>query len=330
MLFLQSQRNLKEFVMSGKISALGFLMLVGSFGLLQGQTIDDAIKHAAVEVSGKLPQGSTVAVINFISESTRLTDYVIDELNIAIVAAGQITPVERRRLAAIQDELNFNMSGEVSDESAQNIGRMLGAQNIVMGSIEIIGQVYRIRFQAVSAESASIQAAFSENIKKDSVLDSLLAGTKSLVDFSGGERLGTAGLNLLFGAGSFFIEGDKVGGGITALLEGLGALSFITSLILDNAYPEYNYKWGEDNYYGGRNGGRERVSIAETYFAYPFFVGAALYAGGAIYGVIRAAIYHRPGSLVAETPFDGLDINLVSVPGRAPAPGLRVAYTWEF
>ncbi|MDR1575830.1 MAG: CsgG/HfaB family protein [Treponema sp.] len=291
-------------------------MLIVSFSLLHAQTIDEAIKNAAAGISEKLPQGSTVAVINFSSESARLTDYAIDELNGAIVNTGKLKPVERRQLNAVRDELNFNMSGEVSDESAQSIGRMLGTRNIVTGSIEIIGAVYRIRFQAVSVESASIQYAFSETIKNDSVLESLLVGTKSLVDFTTEERLGTAGLNLLFGAGSFFIEGDKFGGGVTAGLEAAGIALLVYSL------AQFNTQHSAGNY------SEEYDSIEKSYEAYPFFIGIGLYAGGAIFGVIRAFIYHKPGSLVAKTPFDGLDLNLVSAKNNTP--GLQVAYTWRF
>ncbi|MDR2435521.1 MAG: CsgG/HfaB family protein [Treponema sp.] len=300
-----------------RIVALGFLMLLVSFSLVHAQTIDEAIKNAAAEISEKLPRGSTVAVINFSSESARLTDYAIDELNGAIVNTGKLKPVERRQLNAVRDELNFSMSGEVSDESAQSIGRMLGAQNIVTGSIEIIGAVYRIRFQAVSVESASIQYAFSETIKNDSVLESLLAGTKTQVDFTAKERLGTAGLNLLFGAGSFFIEGDKFGGGLTAGLEAAGIALLVYSL------AQFNTQHSAGSYR------EEYDSIEKSYEAYPFFIGIGLYAGGAIFGAIRAFIYHKPGSLVAETPFDGLDINLVSTKNSIPAPGLQVAYTWR-
>ncbi|MDR2393516.1 MAG: hypothetical protein LBD93_05110 [Treponema sp.] len=56
--------------------------------------------------------------------------------------------------------MDFNMFDEVSDESAQGIGRMFGAQSIIIGSIEVIGSQYRIRFQAIATEGATIECAF--------------------------------------------------------------------------------------------------------------------------------------------------------------------------
>jgi hypothetical protein len=276
-----------------------------TYGQLQAQTLDDSIKNAASELSGNLAGGSIVAVISFQSQSSRLADYAIDELNNAIVNIGSLKPVERRRLDAVRGELGFNMSGEVSDESAQSIGQLLGAQSIIMGSIEIIGSVYRIRFQAITTETATIQYVFSENIRNDRVLESLLRGTNYLVDFTFQERLSASALNLLFGAGSFAVEGDKLGGGITAALEGLGTVAIAYSLIASGFEPFYDWE-----------------SII------PFSIGLGTYVGGAIYGIIRAQTHHKPGSQMAINPFDRLGIDLVS--SANDGLGLKISYAWSF
>ena len=156
-----------------------FLVLTLGRAFLNAQTLDESIRQAAAEMSERLTGGSTVAVINFQSPKNELTEYVIDELNGAIVRIGRIRAVERRRLEAIRTELQFNISGEVSDESAQSIGRILGAQSIIMGSLQTIGSSHRIRFQAVSTEDAVIQHVFSGNIYDDNILVSLLVGSNT-------------------------------------------------------------------------------------------------------------------------------------------------------
>jgi curli biogenesis system outer membrane secretion channel CsgG len=77
----------------------------------------------------------------------RLSAYVIDELNNAIVNAneGKITVVDRQQLNLIMQEMQFQTSGLVSDESAQAIGRILGAQYIVSGSMEPVAGFYHAR-----------------------------------------------------------------------------------------------------------------------------------------------------------------------------------------
>jgi hypothetical protein len=111
------------------------MALVGPGGLNAQNSLilDDAIQQSAAEIEGRLPEGIKIVILNFSSPSVRLSNYVIDELTGAIVNGGKITVVDRQNLTLIQQEMNFQLSGEVSDESAQEIGRKLGAQSIVSG-----------------------------------------------------------------------------------------------------------------------------------------------------------------------------------------------------
>lgn len=69
----------------------------------------------------------------------------------------------------------FQLSGEVSDETAQSIGKKLGAQTIVSGSVEPMGDILRLRIRAIAVESAAIQGIYTANIQKDRFLTSLTA-----------------------------------------------------------------------------------------------------------------------------------------------------------
>jgi TolB-like protein len=291
---------------------LGFVFFVLLTTAVYAQTLDSAIADAAAGISGRLPEGTTVVVLDFQSPTERLTNYVIDELNGKFVNIGKLKPVERRQLDAVRSELNFNMSGDVSDESAQRIGRMLGSQYMIMGSIEMIGAEYRIRFRAITVETASIVYTFSQNTKNDRVLETLLMGAAaSLVDFTFQERITASALNLALGAGSFFIQKDTRGGGITAALEGLGIIGMVAGQLLYSSHYRESYS-----------------SINDSYYAYPFYLGLGAYLGGAVYGVIRAQTYHKPGSQVAVSPPNGLRLNLVSHDNKHP--GLGISYAWSF
>jgi hypothetical protein len=174
-----------------------------------------------------------------------------------------------------------------------------------MGSLEVIGSVYKIRFQAIATETATIQYAFSKDINNDRVLEYLLQSSNNFVDFTFQEKLRASALNLLFGAGSFAVEGDKLGGSITAALEGLGTVAIAYSLIVSAFEPLYDWE-----------------SII------PFSIGLGAYVGGAIYGIIRAQTYHKPGSQLAVNPFDRLGIDLVSTANDNL--GLKISYAWRF
>ena len=292
----------------------GILVLIFGVNVAYTQTLDNAIADAGSQVSQRLPERSTVVVVNFQADSERLTNYVIDELNGQIANIGKIKPVERRQLNAIRSELNFNMSGDVSDESAQSIGRMLGAQYLILGSIDFIGNQYRIRFRAITTQTASIEYAFSQNIKNDPVLGSLIGGTSSTVDFTPGERWGASGLNLFFGLGSFTIQKDNGGGTFTAILEGLGVISMVGASLL------YEVEGGSV--------GEKMYMVGVSDWGYLFYGGLGVYVIGAVYGIIRPHVYSRHGSVASATSFDRIQLNLVALDNKKT--GLQISYKWLF
>jgi hypothetical protein len=158
-----------------KLSCFWGLLFCGFIGYAQeAMILDDAIMDTAGFFSSKLPSGSTVAVTNFEAETKALSDFVIEELSVAFANTGNVRVVERSRLEILQTELNFNMSGLVSDETAQGIGRMTGAQILFSGSISQYRDIYRMRVQAIAVETAEVIGTRTINIKYDPVLTGLV------------------------------------------------------------------------------------------------------------------------------------------------------------
>ena len=89
----------------------------------QQLVLDEVVKRAARGVEEVLPQRTLVAVLNFASTSETFSDYVMEELTGELVMGRKVTIVDRRSLALISQEMNLQLSGDVSDESAQAIGR---------------------------------------------------------------------------------------------------------------------------------------------------------------------------------------------------------------
>jgi hypothetical protein len=69
--------------------------------------------------------------------------------------------------------MDFQLSGEVSDETAQSIGKKLGAQTIMSGSITAIGNTYRLRIRAISVETAEILGMQNVDVAQDSRIAAL-------------------------------------------------------------------------------------------------------------------------------------------------------------
>ena len=158
-----------------KLIVLGMVLLCSTYVYAQEtMVLDDAIIDSVLFFSSKLQTGSTIAVANIDAETKELADFIISELSIAFANTGNVRIVERNRLELLQSELNFNMSGSVSDETAQGIGRMIGAQIIFSGDIKQFRNIYRLRIQAIAVETAEIIGARTINVNYDPTLTGLL------------------------------------------------------------------------------------------------------------------------------------------------------------
>jgi TolB-like protein len=143
------------------------------------KTIDQAIQEAAQDIESKLEAGIKIAALSFNSPSGGLSEYVLEELSGYMVNGGKLFVVDRSDLDAIRAELDFNLSDEVDDRAAQEAGRMLGAQYIVSGSFQELGDVSRIRFKTIAVQSAGIAAQSSADVMNDSKVQRLLASSPS-------------------------------------------------------------------------------------------------------------------------------------------------------
>jgi hypothetical protein len=150
-------------------------------------TLDAALVNSLAYLQGKIPKGSKVLLLNFPAPTKTLSKYLIDELTAHIVNSGSFVVVERNNLEALQKELNFQMSGEVSDETAVSIGRKLGAQSIISGSVEPLGDAYRLHIQATEVESAAIQGMQNTLVMQDAVFAALSGRKRSLTGGRGGD-----------------------------------------------------------------------------------------------------------------------------------------------
>jgi TolB-like protein len=186
------------------VFALSFFTVSVSFAQ-SAVSLDVALQICAKNIEKNLKEGTIIAVLNFKSGSVRLSDYVIQELTTLLSDNGIVRVVDRENLDLIAAEMNFQYSGEVSDESMQSIGQKLGAQSIVTGSSEPMGDYYRVRFRTISVETAEVQDQTTQRVIQDRQLVRLLDAKNSIgmgnTKFFLGAKLGV-------GIGFHTIHGD--------------------------------------------------------------------------------------------------------------------------
>lgn len=144
-----------------------------------GITLDQAIAEAAAQIDAEFSAGTKIALLNFNSPSDRFSLYVLDELSVNLIASRKLTIVDRAEVDLIRSEFAFQFSGEVSDDSMQALGRMLGAQSIVSGSLTEIGGDYRITIRVLNVETAVVAVHYRTDIANDNRVRALLAGGRS-------------------------------------------------------------------------------------------------------------------------------------------------------
>jgi len=124
--------------------------------------LENALARAANVVIESIQQGTTVAVLSMASRDPSESEFAIDELTFFLVNTGKFKVVDRRSLDAIQAEAKFQYSGDVDDNSAVSIGKLLGANIVITGSISGSGSTRRLRAKALNVQTAEIMAMASE------------------------------------------------------------------------------------------------------------------------------------------------------------------------
>lgn len=215
--------KMKKIIFTLMFSLIGIAV---SFSQAKGVTIDNALKQAAEKFSSSLKNKTTVAILGISSSYNELSEYMLGELTTDIVQLRKLQVVTRANLDVIKKEMNFQLSGEVSDETMQQLGAKTGAQTVISGTFKPLGTLYVLDIQAFDVTTATIQDTYRSNVVSDETLELLtkkkIVGTSGKIqanDYTAGERLGIGFQNILLGLGSYrnghwgdgiFLTGSKL------------------------------------------------------------------------------------------------------------------------
>ncbi|MDR1898805.1 MAG: hypothetical protein LBQ55_02235 [Treponema sp.] len=137
--------------------------------------LDTAVREAAGQMEANLPGQTKVALVSVASSSAQLSEYVISRLEAALVGGKKLVVVDRANLDKVREEQGFQLSGDVSDESAKAIGQLLGAGAIVTGAFTDLGDVYSLTLKAINMETAAVAVSYPADIAKSTRIETLLA-----------------------------------------------------------------------------------------------------------------------------------------------------------
>ena len=134
-----------------------------SSGISQ-EKLAEAVRNLSFKISESLTNNSTIAVLNIYSSDSKASEYIVGELEYNLVNSGRFIIVDRRRLDQIRSEQNFQLSGDVDDNSAVSIGQILGANIVITGEITGSGSNQRLVIKALDVKTAQIVSMAREQL----------------------------------------------------------------------------------------------------------------------------------------------------------------------
>ena len=143
-----------------------------------GLSLLEAVEQSAEKIAEELPAGSRVAIIAFESENDNLSDFIMEEITGALVERG-IEVADRQNLEYVYKELEFQMTGDVNDETAQAIGKFLGAQVVITGQLQNLGGTYRYRTSTIHVEKATRDSVTRLTVRNDSETQNMITSLAS-------------------------------------------------------------------------------------------------------------------------------------------------------
>jgi hypothetical protein len=130
------------------------------------QTTTDATQKAVARLPSALYkklyqiQDRKLAVVNLTCRAKNIDEDTVGGIMVfienAFVNLGKVRVVDRRNIGEILEEYEFQQSDLVDETTLTQIGKLAGADIIVIGSINLIGKRYYLNVKLLSVETAEI------------------------------------------------------------------------------------------------------------------------------------------------------------------------------
>lgn len=158
--------------MKRKINALVIVLsFVELFSLFAKDIpFEDQLNKAATEVCADIEgQVKSIAILDVQTEYWALSDYIVDELAHYFTrrfGAGNVIAHDEFTRSLISQELDYQQSGAVSDETIQEIGRELGVDCVIIGEITESSKYWNLFVKATHVETKKVLSSWKGKISK--------------------------------------------------------------------------------------------------------------------------------------------------------------------
>jgi TolB-like protein len=152
-----------------------------------GQDLRVGIDQLAQKIIEAMPEGHAfrVAVVDFPNLQGVTCDlgrYIASRLTTQLSQNQKLFVIERQQLGRILSELKFSMSDLVDPKKAKQLGKMAGAEGLIVGSIADMGNQIDIDLRTIDIETNRTLYGTTSTISKDPSVQKMMGsgcpGTK--------------------------------------------------------------------------------------------------------------------------------------------------------
>lgn len=163
------------FLVSAPVSASEVVGLDDAMAALAGQTAENLKEY----------DNPVIAIHNFSNLDGTESDFgrfLAEELTTRLFLEGSFQVVERQRLSKIISEHKLFSEGIVDPASAKELGKLSGAEALMIGTITDLGGTVRINARLISTETGLVFAAAATNLTKTPAISSLMEKVQAALE----------------------------------------------------------------------------------------------------------------------------------------------------
>ncbi len=143
-------------------------------GCFAKQTLDDALILVSKDIAERCEKREIIAVLDFKTDSEDMGAYISSQLTTMIFEHSTLQVVTRQHMDKVEKELDYQISGVVSDSTALSICERLGAKKIVFGSLEELDNQYTLQVKMLAVETGAYALFKKYDVSRSSRTEQLL------------------------------------------------------------------------------------------------------------------------------------------------------------
>ncbi|MCL2062823.1 MAG: hypothetical protein FWG98_00425 [Candidatus Cloacimonetes bacterium] len=127
----------------------------------QNHGLPGALEKAAQHAMRRVPTDSKIAIVNVSVADNSQRDFITGQLEVLLLDMEYII-IDRSELARIREDLQIKHGFEVNDDDAIALGRLSGADYIIMSTIDGDNELRRLRLRVLETQTAQVVGAGAE------------------------------------------------------------------------------------------------------------------------------------------------------------------------